>query len=409
MRECAPPTDPFAVRTGRLFRLAVLSFLIASFCLAPPAAAASPTSLDGRVTQLGAIRQQCVAAALAVQQRESAIGALNAAMGVMESAADAKNREIAADRQQQEALLGALERLARAPPEALVFAPGGPVNRLRGGILIAAVVPALSTETRELGEQSAALAAARKQIAAHRAEIDVAHAALAKEHDALAELVARRDALVGQLPHDTASPGETAKIGDQASDILDLIKRADAATDQHEKELLAHLRVSDAAPGKSAPPLSVDPTRPKSLRALDAPQSVMVWPVSGEPVHRFGEAGRDGRPSQGLTLQAVPLGIVVAPFDGRVDFAGPFLGYGLILIIRHAGGYHSLLAGLGHVDVTMGQWLLAGEPVGSLPDADDKGASATFYFELRRDGRPLDPQSRLESRDQTTEDARVRE
>jgi len=57
----------------------------------------------------------------------------------------------------------------------------------------------------------------------------------------------------------------------------------------------------------------------------------------------------------------------------------------------------------------MGQWLLAGEPVGSLPDADNNGASATVYFELRRDGRPLDPQSRLGSRDQTTEDARVRE
>jgi len=44
-----------------------------------------------------------------------------------------------------------------------------------------------------------------------------------------------------------------------------------------------------------------------------------------------------------------------------------------------------------------------------LPDADDKAASATFYFELRRDGRPVDPQSRLGSRDQKTEDTRVRE
>jgi murein hydrolase activator len=101
--------------------------------------------------------------------------------------------------------------------------------------------------------------------------------------------------------------------------------------------------------------------------------------------------------------------VVVAPFDGRVDYVGPFRGYGLILIIRHGGGYHSLLAGMGRVDVTAGQWLLAGEPVGSLPDADDKSAGATLYLEFRRDGRPVDPQSRLASRDQKTEDTRVRE
>jgi septal ring factor EnvC (AmiA/AmiB activator) len=135
----------------------------------------------------------------------------------------------------------------------------------------------------------------------------------------------------------------------------------------------------------------------------------MVWPISGELVHRFGEADRYGRPSQGLTVQGISDGVVVTPFDGRVDYVGRFQGYGLILIIRHGGGYHSLLAGLGHVDVTAGQWLLAGEPVGSLPDNDDKGAGATFYFELRRDGRPVDPQSRLVGRDQKIEDTRVRE
>jgi septal ring factor EnvC (AmiA/AmiB activator) len=135
----------------------------------------------------------------------------------------------------------------------------------------------------------------------------------------------------------------------------------------------------------------------------------MVWPVAGELTQRFGEADRSGRPSQGLTLQAMPGGVVTAPFDGRVDYVGPFRGYGLILIIRHGGGYHSLLAGLGHVDVATGQWLLAGEPVGSLAGSDDKGAGASFYFEVRREGRPVDPQSRLASRDQKTEDVRVRE
>jgi len=47
--------------------------------------------------------------------------------------------------------------------------------------------------------------------------------------------------------------------------------------------------------------------------------------------------------------------------------------------------------------------------VGSLPGTDDKNASVNFYLELRHDGRPVDPKSRLGSLDQKTEDTKVRE
>jgi septal ring factor EnvC (AmiA/AmiB activator) len=247
----------------------------------------------------------------------------------------------------------------------------------------------------------------RAQIDARQKDIDAARDALTKGRENLAQLVARRNALVAEMLRND-KPAASAPLGEQASDPLDLIKRADAALDQHDKDRLIQLRTSQPIKVKAPAPV-LDPTKPASLRGFDAPHAEMVWPVWGELVHRFGEADRFGRPSQGLRLEAARGGVVVAPFDGRVDYIGPFRDYGLILIIRHAGGYHSLLARLGHVDVTTGQWVLAGEPVGTLPSADDKDASATFYLELRRDGRPVDPQSRLGSRDQKTEDTRVRE
>jgi septal ring factor EnvC (AmiA/AmiB activator) len=393
---------------GRGLRPAFLAALIVLIGAAAPGAGAPSAPLDGQLGQLDQIRQQCVGAALAVQQRERTIGALDLAIGVMQSGVDAKNQEIAASRQQQEALLGALERLARAPSEALAFAPEGPVDRMRSAILIAAAVPALTAQARELGGQLAALATVQNQIVTRRKAIDDARAALAKGRDALAQLVIRRNTLFTQMLHDDGKAAAATQLGDQASDLFDLIKKADAASDQRDKDRLILLHTTQPIKTKGPQPV-LDPTKPKDLRALDAPHAEMVWPVAGELVHRFGEADRYGRPSQGLALQAMPDGVVVAPFDGRVAYVGPFRNYGLILIIRHAGGYHSLLAGLGHVDVTTGQWLLAGEPVGSLPDADNKGASATFYLELRRDGRPVDPQSRLGTRDQKTEDTRVRE
>src|SRR4029453_2370904 len=95
--------------------------------------------------------------------------------------------------------------------------------------------------------------------------------------------------------------------------------------------------------------------------------------------------------------------VVVAPFDGKVVYAGPFRAYELALIIRHTDGYHCLLAGLGRVDSAVGQWMLAGEPVGVMPDAVEPSSGRMIYFELRRDGRPVDPQPWLAKRDETIE------
>ena len=66
-------------------------------------------------------------------------------------------------------------------------------------------------------------------------------------------------------------------------------------------------------------------------------------------------------------------------------------------------GIDSERAGLGRAEVSVGQWLLAGEPVGVMPDAAEPGSDGVCYFELRRDGRPVDPQPWLATRDETTE------
>jgi septal ring factor EnvC (AmiA/AmiB activator) len=397
------------MRIGRRLRLVSLAACVGLACVGLRGAGAAPQkpTLDAQIAQLDALRQQSIDAARAVQQRERTLGALDLAMTLMTRGVEEKNQELAQTRKAQEELLGGLERLARAPPEALAFAPEGPVERVRSGILIAAAVPALSAEARELTGDLAALARVRAQINTRRKDLDDARAALTKARDALAQLVTRRSTLIGQLLHDKGRAAESSKLGSEASDAADLIKRADAAIDQRDKDLLIQAATTGPIVKKNAP--SLDPTKPKTLRALDAPDARMLWPVAGQPTLRFGESDKAGKPSQGLTLQAMADGVVAAPYDGRVDYVGPFHDYGLILIIRHSDGYHSLLAGLGHADVTTGQWLVAGEPVGTLPDAGDKNTGASLYLEVRNDGRPIDPQTRLVSRDQKSEDTRVHE
>jgi septal ring factor EnvC (AmiA/AmiB activator) len=371
--------------------------------LIPPAVPATPPAAPVKPgtnapAELSAIRAQCIATAHNVQQGERTVGALDLAIGVMERGAKAKQQQLDFNGKEEEQLLGALERLTRASPAALALSEG-PVDRVRSGILLASALPALQVQAQGLSAQLAALTAERAHIDARRPEFEAAHQALNKAREALAPLVVKRGDLIAKLlpPNDGKSP-DIAKFSEQASDLTDLIKRADADTDRREKQLLIRLRAGPVLAKKGVPP-PADPTRPADLRALDAPRTAMTWPVIGDLSHRFGDADRAGRPSQGLSVGASPAALVIAPFDGQVEFAGNFANYGLVLIIRHRGGYHSLLAGLGRADVTIGQWLLAGEPVGVMPGADGESASVTFYLELRRDGRPVDPQSRLASRE----------
>jgi murein hydrolase activator len=379
-----------------------------------PAATPEKLASDPAIAELSAIRAQSIAAAHRVQQDERAAAALDFAIGTMQRGAAAKQQQFEQNGKEEAELLGALERLARAPGAAPAFAAPRPIDRARGGILLAAAIPALEAQAKALSAELASLTAEQTQINAGRPELEAAIRALSESREALIALVGKRQDLIAKLlPHDgkaqpvanldeliaklqsddkTSAP---ASLGDQANDLLDLIKRADSETDRHDKELLTRLR---AVAPKGAPP-PVDPSRPATLRAFDAPHTTMVWPVVGEIVNRFGETDRLGRVGQGLTLNTSPSALVVAPFDGEVEYAGNLRGYGVILIIRHGGGYHSSLAGLGRVDVTGGQWLLAGEPVGAMPGTDDRNAGAMFYLELRRDGRPVDPQSRLASRE----------
>src|SRR5580692_6224117 len=171
-RGCAPPSDPDAVRAGRGRGPGFLLLLTVLAGTAAPCLAAPPAMLDAQIGQLDQLRQQCVAAAQTEQQRERSIGALDMAIGVMTHGVESKTAEIAQSREQQEALLGALERLARAPPEALAFAPEGPVDRMRSAVLIAAAVPALTTQARELGSQLTALSNVQNQLDTRRKEID---------------------------------------------------------------------------------------------------------------------------------------------------------------------------------------------------------------------------------------------
>jgi murein hydrolase activator len=323
-----------------------------------PALAAEPGA------ELDAVHREAVAAAQAEQQQERKVTGLARRLDLLRRAADGGQRDLDESRPEQEALLGALVHLARNPPEKVVPGAMSPLDQVRGRMIVTAMLPELRAQARALAEEVERVTALRTQIVAAETELGREREALRTGRAALAGIVARRHALGRKLaPVDAESEKRLARLWREAADLAELVKRADSEADRRDK----------------------DPSRPVGLRAFDAANPDPVIPV-------VGTAEPPGNSSRGTSLAAVSGAVVVAPFDAQVIYAGPFREYGLALILRHGGGYHSVLAGLGRLDIGNSEWVRAGEPLGAMPEAAGDGPAGKLYIELRRDGRPVDPQ-----------------
>lgn len=122
---------------------------------------------------------------------------------------------------------------------------------------------------------------------------------------------------------------------------------------------------------------------------LDAAQAKLP----GQIVQKFGAAQHGGLATQGIQLQSLPGSNVPAVQAGRVVFAGKFAELDQLVILQHDNGYHTVYGGLQDgQSVQVGQAVSAGESVGQMPLV----LKPMLYFEVRKDGQPINPQKWLQ-------------
>ena len=143
----------------------------------------------------------------------------------------------------------------------------------------------------------------------------------------------------------------------------------------------------------------------KSLTDLlsDIPGSVAVtksfaqmkgklpWPSNGEIGTRYGSArGNTGKRWSGVVIATQRGGDVVAIAGGRVAFSDWLRGYGLLVIMDHGDGYMSLYGHNESVYKDTGEWVEPGAVIASVGDSGGQNRTG-LYFEIRRDGKPVNP------------------
>jgi septal ring factor EnvC (AmiA/AmiB activator) len=122
-------------------------------------------------------------------------------------------------------------------------------------------------------------------------------------------------------------------------------------------------------------------------------RGALPWPATGVVIGRFGRqtTSRFGTSiaRSGIEISLADGQPVRAVHEGTVVFADQFTGYGNLIIVDHGDGAYSLYGYLSSLEVAREAHVDAQTPVGA--SGRDPSGNPALYFELRVDGKPVDP------------------
>jgi septal ring factor EnvC (AmiA/AmiB activator) len=222
----------------------------------------------------------------------------------------------------------------------------------------------LETHRRTIRDERAALS----DLQTRRAEADQARAATVRARQAFERAVAANNRRLDEL--DIRRDLAARYIGDLQSAQTEL------------------QRSVSALPSGAAVMLPIEPFK-----------GTLDWPAEGAILSRFGRnlADRFGSTilRNGIEIKVTEDAPVRAVHAGTVAYAAPFTGFGTLVIVDHGRGAFTLYGHLSQALVTNGAKVGRNDIVGRAGRTPTGTPAA--YFELRVDGRPVDPVQWLRS------------
>ncbi len=340
-------------------------------------------------TEEAGLRHQLIDAAAKVQDSEQQLSDVEERLFALVGRENdilarlAKRRAAIAD------LMGALEMLALNRPPTLGVSPDDAAEAARSAMILNTLIPEVRGQAAELEAELTSLAAVREGIQKEQRDKVATARSLETEREALEKLVGKMSSRRTEVMATAAAEtGRLQQLAAQAKDLKGFL------TTLAEQGMTAMPRLKPDPNGQAIP---VPETKVSALTpgtSLKGLRGKLRPPVAGELSLAFGKTTLTGTQSQGLVFVTRRTAQVVSPCEGDVLFSGQFMGYGLLLIIGTADGYHFVLSGMNRIDTVAGQRLLAGEPVGIMggtgPQSSPSGLPE-LYVELRHHGEPVDP------------------
>ena len=345
----------------------------------------------------GKLNAQLIDTAARVRTVETGIDGAEARLTQL----DARDRTIRASLQSRRSeiieVLSALQRAGRRAPPALLVRPEDALKSLRTAMLLGAVVPEMRAQAERLTSELTELVALRQTITAERDQLASDRDKLRQEQTRLASLVDERQRQQNAVEKDySAEAARALVLSRQVDSLQGLIGKMEADLRSAAKAAAtASLQGQPATPDVNG---LKDSRRTSPAIAFASAKGLFALPVNGTRVRGFGSSDDAGSITKGISLAARPGAQVTTPCDGWVVYAGPFRSYGQLLILNAGGGYHVLIAGMDRISVSIGQFVLTGEPVATMGTTSQVASvlatnanQPVLYVEFRKDGTPIDP------------------
>ncbi|WP_114389880.1 murein hydrolase activator EnvC family protein [Notoacmeibacter marinus] len=331
-------------------------------------------------------------------------------------------------------VLASLQRMGLNPPPALLVTPDDALSAVRSAILLGAVVPELRQETTALLRDLSDLRNVTARITDQRHELSQAKQEQAAERDRLSLLLdAKNAARQKSQAQIDAEQDRASKLAEEASSLAELIQSLEEERQQAEEAARteAQRRADEAAEAARIAALEAERKRTEEAMAkakaaqeladrlarlrdpdekdvdhrlsaslpFSARKGQLILPVAGQFDSRYGDTDETGEKRLGDTVRSQSGSIVTAPAGGTVLFAGRFRSFGQTIILDAGEGYSIVMGGMHAINVTRGQSVLAGEPVGEMGETrlaalaplEDALSEPALYVEFWKDKKPVNP------------------
>ena len=320
-----------------------------------------------------AARARAASSALAsrIQGAEADITAAESRIRLIEALRRAQRARLAEKQAPLIRLTAALQTMARRPAALALVQPGSVEDIVHVRSLLASTLPVIRARTAALRAEVERGTQLRRQAERAYAALTSGREELKRRRLALADFERQQRARSETLLASALFESDRAlALGEEARELAAL-----AGTRAFQDQLRRRL---SGLPGPALRPGT--PAQAHSARA--GPRYLL--PVEGRVVRGMGEISDAGVHARGLTFETAPSAQVVAPASGRVAYAGPFPGYGEILIIVHGGGWTTTITRLASLEVKLGDVVRASQYLGRA-----EARNPNVGVELRRNGRPF--------------------
>ncbi len=202
------------------------------------------------------------------------------------------------------------------------------------------------------------------------------------EQVALDEVKKQRNGLVARLNDDFYSEeDQLSLLKESENKLINLIQTLENEADEGNQE------VETASPDAVSP--GNTESFPKLAGDFSALKGELPLPVTGKLASMVGSSSSEDM-WKGVLINAKEGADIHAVTKGKIAYAGTLKGYGLLIIVEHDKEFMTLYAFNQSLYKHKGDWVEAGDVIASVGQSGGR-TKPGLYFEIRRNGKPIDP------------------